>query len=159
MHLKLELKEPCEFFWLRHITGVNIAQCCAKCFTGPYDEPVSRMSRGGERLIECDVDESIDRKPVLAYYLCGLSKRYVWAKNTHVAFVPCPGSTVEVDNDQIHLTVTDAREIRFQDYVPSPAGHFTMKQRTCRNWIFANYVRDGMLAADLEQNAPAAEAS
>ena len=81
----------------------------------------------------------------MAYYLCGLSAGYNWYENTHIAFVPAPGETVTVDNKNIHLTITDARRIDFESYKPNPWGTFTQKQRTCRNWIFANYINDGML--------------
>ena len=81
----------------------------------------------------------------MAYYLCGLSAAYNWYKNTHVAFVPAPGETIELDNENIHLVITDARRVEFEDYKPNPHGFFTQTQRTCRNWIFANYINDGML--------------
>jgi len=89
------------------------------------------------------VDIAPDSK-VKAYYLCGLSKGWVWNNNTHVAFVPCEGQTITIDNDKIHLEITDARQIDFQGYKPDPEGEYTLEQRTCRNWIFANYIRDGM---------------
>ena len=67
-----------------------------------------------------------------------------WPYNTHVAFVPCKGQNIEIDDECIHLLITDARQIDFQGYEPHPVGEFTEEQRTCRNWIFANYVKDGM---------------
>lgn len=62
-----------------------------------------------------------------------------------MAFIPAPGETVFVDNANIRLTITDAKRVDFQSYVPNPPGYFTRRQRTCRNWIFANYINDGML--------------
>ena len=79
-----------------------------------------------------------------AYYLCGLSDGFVWALNTHVAFVPDKHSEIHIENDRIRLDITNARRIHFWDYTPSPPGYFTKQQRTCRNWIFANYIKDGM---------------
>ena len=78
-------------------------------------------------------------------YLCGLSAGFNWYENTHIAFVPASGEMVSVDNKNIQLTITDARRIEFESYKPEPPGYFTQKQRTCRNWIFANYINDGML--------------
>lgn len=142
MHLTLEVKRYHEFFWLRSIRAVNIYECCAECFIGQRDSRVywNTLHRGGE-VISIDV---IEDPTASAYYLCGLSAGYNWHGNTHVAFVPAPGETVTVDNDNIGLAITDARRIEFEDYVPNPPGHFTKKQRTCRNWIFANYIKDGM---------------
>lgn len=143
MHLTLEVKKYHEFFWLRDIQDVNISQCCAKCFIGHKDNRVYEQTyHRAHEVVELDV---IERKEALAYYLCGLSAGYNWYQNTHVAFIPAPGERVEVDNQNIHLMITDAKRIDFFQYKPDPPGFYTRRQRTCRNWIFANYVRDGML--------------
>ena len=142
MRLTLDVKRYHEFFWLRSIQQVNIYRCCAECFIGQRD---SRVYHGTlhQRNAHIDIEVNDDPKAV-AYYLCGLSKGWVWNNNTHVAFVPCEGQTITIDNDKIHLEITDARQIDFQGYKPDPEGEYTLEQRTCRNWIFANYIRDGM---------------
>ena len=146
MHLTLEVKRYHEFFWLRTISAVNINQCCAKCFIGQRDMRVyDQTLRRAYEIVDIDVLES---KKALAYYLCGLSAGYNWHENTHIAFNPAHGETVEVDNPNIRLTITDATRINFFDYKPNPQGHFTERQRRCRNWIFANYIQDGMLKKD-----------
>ncbi len=143
MHLTLRVKRYHEFFWLRDIQAVDIYKCCAECFIGNrysrvYHETLHRPSA----LVEIDVAEN---PRAVAYYLCGLSAGYNWYQNTHVAFVPVKGETVYIDNPNIELTITDAHRIDFADYVPNPPGHFSQRQRRCRNWIFANYINDGML--------------
>lgn len=144
MFMHLEIKNPCEFFWLRRIEAVDISQCCMKCFPGVSDKRVFAASKSAPTTIELEIDENMSLVPPLAYYLCGLAKNWEYAKNTHVAFNPSPGDKVEIENDQIKLLITDAKEIRFQNYKPNPAGNYTQRQRTCRNWIFANYIKDGM---------------
>lgn len=142
MHLRLEIKKKCNFFWLRDIRGVDITQCCAKCFIGDKD---NRVYYGTLHKSEAIVDIIVKQhRAAKAYYLCGLSDGFVWELNTHVAFVPDSGSEVHVENDRIKLDITNARRIHFWDYVPNPPGVFTKQQRTCRNWIFANYIKDGM---------------
>ncbi len=143
MHLTLMVKRYHEFFWLRDIRAVDINQCCAKCFIGQRDMRVynQTLHKTGE-IVDIDVHES---KDALAYYLCGLSAGFNWYQNTHVAFNPVPGALIEVDNANINLKITDAKRIDFFSYKPNPQGYFTQRQRTCRNWIFANYIRDGML--------------
>lgn len=143
MHLTLEVKQYNEFFWLRSIRAVNIYKCCAECFIGQKD---NRVYYGTLHKPKAFIDIEVNHDPkVAAYYLCGLSAGYNWYKNTHIAFVSAPGETVEIDNENIHLVITDACRIDFADYKPNPHGFFTQKQRTCRNWIFANYINDGML--------------
>lgn len=144
MFMHLELKKECEFFWLREIEGVDISQCCMKCFLGTNDKRVYAKSRNAPTVIDIEIYPSISLFQPLAYYLCGLSKHFNYSKNSHVAFNPSPGDTVNVDNDEIKLTITDAKRIDFEKYRPNPEGVFTNRQRTCRNWIFANYIKDGM---------------
>lgn len=144
MQMHLEIKEPCEFFWLRRIDDVDISQCCMKCFPGESDKRVFAASKSAPTTIDLEIEEPNSLFKPIAYYLCGLAKGWAYSKNTHVAFNPSPGDKVEVETDQIKLIITDAKEIHFQDYKPNPVGIFTQRQRTCRNWIFANYVKDGM---------------
>ena len=142
MEFTLELKKKCAFFWLRGIRNARIDKCCAKCFIGDKFNAVYEETR-----FKSDVVVKLDISPdsgVKAYYLCGLSNGFKYEDNTHVVFVPCDGQTVEIENDKIKLKITNAREIHFQDYKPNPEGEFTDEQRHCRNWIFANYLLDGM---------------
>ncbi|MEG1563830.1 MAG: hypothetical protein RR365_08900 [Bacteroides sp.] len=143
MHLTLDVKRYHEFFWLRDIRGVDIYKCCAECFIGGKD---NRIYYGTLHQLTAHIDIEVKEHPkAVAYYLCGLSAGFNWHQNTHVAFIPAIGEQVVVDNPNIHLVITDARRIEFADYKPNPHGYFTHKQRTCRNWIFANYINDGML--------------
>lgn len=141
MHLHLEIKKKCNFFWLRAIRDVNINECCAKCFIGEKD---NRVYYGTLHKSEAVIDINVwQYDGIKAYYLCGLSDGFVWALNTHVAFVPEYGSEIVIDNDRINLVITNARRIHFWDYTPNPPGRFSEQQRKCRNWIFANYIKDG----------------
>ena len=143
MRLTLKVKRYHEFFWLRSIRAVNIYKCCAECFRGQKD---NRVYYGTLHMPKALIDIEVNDDPkAVAYYLCGLSAGYNWSENTHVAFVPEKGCRITVENANIQLTITDARRIDFEEYVPNPPGYFTQRQRHCRNWIFANYVNDGML--------------
>lgn len=143
MHMNLEVKKHYSFFWLRAIYGVRIDKCCIGCFKAKKDNRVYYATRNKKyALVSIDIEND---PAAIAYYVCGISVGSVWANNVHVAFIHAPGEVLEINNDKIGLRITDAREIRFQDYKPDPPGEYTQTQRTCRNWIFANYVNDGML--------------
>ncbi len=142
MHLRLEILKQCNLFWLKDIRDVDISKCCAKCFIGVYDNrfwDATHLKSSG--VVDIIVRQHPEAK---AYYLCGLSDGYVWALNTHVAFVPDENSEIHIENDRIKLDISNARRINFWDYTPNPPGKYTKSQRTCRNWIFANYIKDGM---------------
>lgn len=141
MKLTLQVKEKCSFFWLRGIRRVRNDLCCAKCFIGEaYNEVYEATKYKGDVFIEKDIEQD---STIKAYYLCGLSIGFKYDKNTHIAFVPCIGQNIEVANDRVHIIITDARRIEFENYKPVPVGDFTQEQRLCRNWIFANYLLDG----------------
>lgn len=142
MKLTLDIKQKCAFFWLRAIRDARIDKCCAQCFKGDKFNEVYEGTHFKEKAHI--VQDITPDSRVKAYYLCGLSNGMKYENNTHVAFVPCEGQNITVDNDRIHLEITDARMIDFQGYKPTPEGEFTEEQRTCRNWIFANYLLDGM---------------
>ena len=142
MELTLEIKQKCSFFWLRGIKRTRIDLCCAKCFIGDvFNEVYEQTKYRDHAIVTLNIEPN---KDVKAYYLCGLSKGFKYENNTHVAFVPNENSVVEIDNERINLKITNAREIHFQDYIPNPEGEYSDEQRACRNWIFANYLRDGM---------------
>ena len=140
MKLTLQIKQKCSFFWLRGIRNARIDKCCAKCFIGvKFNEVYEQTLYKDNALVNVDIEPD---ETIKAYYLCGLSKGFKYENNTHVVFVPDKGHTVTLENDRIRLEITDAREIHFQSYKPNPPGEFTEEQRTCRNWIFANYLLD-----------------
>ena len=149
MHLILEVKKYHNFFWLRAIRNVRIDKCCIGCFNAVKDNRVyEKTCHKHYALVDINIEE--DQKAI-AYYLCGISAGSIWKNNIHVAFIPIFGETIRINNDAIGLIVTNAREIHFQNYKPNPPGFFTPKQRTCRNWIFANYIKDGMIWEDYKK--------
>jgi hypothetical protein len=146
MKVSLNIKKPSEFFWLRKIRGVDISQCCAKCFLGVSDTRMFHGTNHGQtpRMIELDLFPS---EEFVAYYLCGLAKDFFYANNTHVAFINAPGELLRLETSQIEVSISNAHHIDFQNmgYKPNPEGRYDRKQRTCRNWIFANLIRDGLV--------------
>ena len=143
MHLSLEVKKYHQHFWLRAIHRVRIDKCCTGCFIGTKDMRVFNATRYKSYVL---VDLEIEDDPqAVAYYLCGISAGCKWENNTHIAFIPALGEKLEFNDEQCGVIITDARQIDFQSYQPNPEGDYTPQQRTCRNWIFANYIRDDML--------------
>jgi hypothetical protein len=146
MRMSLDIKKPSEFFWVRKIRGVDISKCCAECFIGESDTRLyhGTVKNQTPRKIDLDIEPN---KNYIAYYLCGLSKGYKYNFNTHVAFIYRPGETLRVKSPQINLEIINAHRVDFQNmkYTPNPLGYFSKRQQICRNWIFANFIRDGKL--------------
>jgi len=144
MKMSLNVKQTSSFFWLRKIRGVNINKCCAGCFISDKESQLYRMTHYKPVPIVFEMDIEPAEKYV-AYYLCGLSRGMVHANNTHVAFVYAPGEVLHRETEQMKVEISNARWIDFESYVPNPPGEFTEEQRKCRNWIFANFIKDRML--------------
>ena len=144
MTMQLHIHHKSQFFWLRKINGVNIYECCAKCFLGAKDSRVYHATHGAiyPAYLEMDVEPS---EKYIAYYLCGLSAGMKYENNTHVAFLHSPGELLQRETERIKLEISNAKWIDFESYVPNPVGEFSVAQRRCRNWIFANYINDGIL--------------
>jgi hypothetical protein len=144
MKIFLSTKQAYQFFWLRKIRDVDISKCCVKCFIGEAEPKVFHGTKykAPPYSIEFDIEPS---DKYVAYYLCGMSRGFVYENNTHVAFVNAPGDEVHIDNDKLELRISNARFIDFENvgYKPEPQGVYSDEQRTCRNWIFANYIKDG----------------
>ena len=146
MKVSLDIKRASQFFWLCKIRSVDISRCCKKCFRGESEGRLYHGTAYGQtpRFIELEVEPA---KKYVAYYLCGLSAGFKYENNTHVAFAHVPGELLQVETEQIKLEISNAKRIDFEgaDYTPEPPGEYTDEQRACRNWIFANYIRDGMV--------------
>jgi hypothetical protein len=146
MQISLEIKQPSQFFWVRKIRSVDISRCCAKCFIGESDTRLYHGTAYGQtpRFIKLEIEPA---EKYVAYYLCGLSAGFKYEKNTHLAFIHAPGERVHVESEQMEVTIENTRWIDFEgaDYTPNPRGEYTDEQRMCRNWIFANFIRDGMI--------------
>lgn len=105
MKLTLEIRQKCNFFWLRGIRRARIDKCCAQCFIGEaYHEIYEGTRYKDKALVEFDIPHD---DTIKAYYLCGLSRGFCYDNNTHVAFVPYEGQNIEIDNDKIRLVITD----------------------------------------------------
>jgi len=138
--IDLQVKHGYKFFWLKGISKAQIDKCRAECFTGEnYPTVYNNTRREGKSSVSLNI---APLKHIKAFYLCGVSSRY--EDNVHIAFVPEKGSSFSIENSRYRVNVTNAREIHFQSYKPNPDGEYTDEQRSCRNWIFANYLKDGM---------------
>ena len=150
MHLTLEIKQKCSWFWLRTIHRVRIDKCCTGCFIGKKDNRVYDATYFRDHaFVSIDIE---DDPKALAYYLCGISYGMRWSENTHIAFIPEIGSRIEFNNERVSAIITDARQIEFQWYKPNPPGVYTPRQRRCRNWMFANYIKDGLLDKEIKNH-------
>lgn len=129
----LHVNAPFSYLWLKYVSGVNLRVHCARCLLGEYDP---RISARVKELHEQPL------RPSPYYYLCGVSKPYVWSRNFHLAFREKEGSLLSVSRQGIQVEIENAEEIGFSqaDIDPSDPHARSKAYFTCRNWQFAHLI-------------------
>lgn len=121
-----------KYFWLKKINGIDLNKHCAKCLLGDYIDT--------KHVVGYELPDGI-------YYLCGVAYPYIWSNNFHLAFTQEVGNTVELDHNGVHVIVEGARQLPISmDYCDKRNPKYGYKSyRTCRNWQFANYLKQSGL--------------
>ena len=127
----ITVSAPFKYLWLKTVEGVDLNQHCARCLVGRYSKAVSNTMKQAEYI---PLEDSV-------YYLCGVALPFNWHRNFHLAFRPCPGSTIDYDSNGIHVLVEDAERLPVSaEYIDPADPHANVKAySTCRNWQFAHY--------------------
>ena len=130
--------------WCLYVNGARLEYHCQKSLIGIRSRKFSKGAKHGYA----------DKPPILldetanypfAYYICGVSEPYRWDYNFHLAFKFAPQSTCEVKTPREHFALEHAERINIdalESYIDkSDPNYGNTEFRTCRNWIFANYVQ------------------
>ncbi len=133
--LSIEVEAPFRYLWLKYVTGVNLNIHCAGGLKGKYSTEISNKTKSAEMVL--------DEHEAKAYYLCGVSTPYNWAKNFHLAFISAPGSSLLYESNGIAVNIKNVQRVQFEEYNARMQSQSEKRDRkefyTCRNWIFANY--------------------
>ncbi|MFI0912523.1 hypothetical protein [Streptomyces abikoensis] len=88
-------------------------------------------------VMRVDLDEF---RPPLAWYLCGVSRR--WETNAHLAFEAAPDEEHELEVQGLQVVLRGGRPISFgPEAIPEGDPHAGDKAYTaCRNWQFAHHL-------------------
>ena len=128
---EIRVTRPMRYFWLKSVEGVNLEQHCAKSLIGSYDK---RISSTVKQITDVQLDGQV-------YYLCGVSKPYIWAHNFHLAFRHKEGATLTYESNGVSVMIKNAERILFSDAdIDWSLTKASKKEfNTCRNWQFANW--------------------
>ena len=120
------------YLWLKYVTGFDLSVHCAKCLRGEYSTQLSADTKH-EQFI------ALNEHTCQYYYLCGVTKPYLWRKNLHIAFRYKKGSCIEYNDGETQVTIVDAERIPIKNL-----GDYGLERNgnkpaycTCRNWRFA----------------------
>lgn len=132
--LHMSVTAPFSYLWLKYVHGVDLNVHCAKCLLGDYEQRINANAPefGNIRLREAPY-----------YYLCGVSRPYVWSRNFHLAFREKEGSVLEMKSNGIHVILQNAERVTFsqEDIDPGDPHAKSKAYYTCRNWQFAHKIR------------------
>lgn len=131
--LQLSVSKPFSYLWLKYVHGTDLSVHCAKSLLGEYEPRIHTNS---------PEFSNIPLRPSPYYYLCGVSKPYVWSRNFHLAFREKEGGMLEVKRNGIHIILQNAEEIKFsqEDINPTDPHAHHKSYFTCRNWQFAHKI-------------------
>jgi hypothetical protein len=130
--------------WLKYVTAVDLGVHCIRSLVGRRAriDPAAPLQ-----------SVRLDEHPSpAAFYLCAVSRPYVWSQNAHLAFENAPGESWSgiALVPQLRVVLHNARPITGWggQSVPADAPHaHDRRYATCRNWQFAWYLH-------LERSAP-----
>lgn len=140
--LSFESNEIWMYLWLKYITGVNLNVHCAKSLLGIYSKKINAKNK--KFSIELDEDT------VEYFYLCGVTRPYIWKNNFHLAFKKKDGEKFEYVFNGTKVIVENAEKIDFS-MADVDWNNPNAKKRdyiTCRNWQFANWYNKNVCKND-----------
>jgi hypothetical protein len=133
---RLELKKTYRIEWLRYITGVNLSEHCMKAFLGTNDPRIKGYKKG---YYDINLKEGYQY-----YYFCAVHEDWIWKNNVHIAFREKTGSRIIIDNERVNCLIENAEGIPIYNTSIDP-NHPQAHNKlfnTCRNWMFANMIKN-----------------
>lgn len=133
----LRINRHYRYLWLKHITGVDLSQHCARCLIGDYERTVNRATRECRDIVLGD--------KYVAHYLCGVIN---YADNLHCAIMRKDGAHTEAHDEKFDIVIDGGVIVPISAAsIPASAPHAGERAfYTCRNWQFANWLKANNLS-------------
>lgn len=128
----LTVKLPYRYLWLKHVTGVDLSQHCARCLCGDYAPEVRRWRHEYKDIVLDD--------RYIAHYLCGVLN---YENNLHCAIMRKDGVNTEAHDYKYDIEIEGGIIVPISPAsIPPDIPHAKTKAFcTCRNWQFANWLK------------------
>ena len=142
---EIDIQNQWSFIWLMYVNDVDLSKHCKPCLKGYTSKKIGKWTRHEENVC-------LDESEAKYYYLCGGSYPYKWENNFHLAWKEKRGASFEYSFNGITIRLKNAERIEFsaddvdlsQKYADRPEYY------TCRNWQFANRVKEEIDLKDLD---------
>jgi len=133
---------------MKYVVDVDLSKHCQECLLGVKSRKFSKGRATGYAdlpPILLDEAEWMRLKSPIFGYICGGAGSWEYSHNLHIPFRHAPGETFEVKTPREHFVLEHAERINIdalESYIDkSDPNYGNTEFRTCRNWIFANYVQ------------------
>lgn len=129
---EMKTKRNWMYLWGKYVNGVDLENHCAKCLLGKYSKKINKDTKEVKNLV---LDEGSSK----IFYLCGVTKPYVWEDNFHLALRYKEGCNIKINKKSIYLELENAEELPI-DFDINNCEHEKKTKKeysTCRNWQFA----------------------
>lgn len=137
----LRVENKFRYFWLKYVTGVNLNVHCAGCLKGEYSSKIHKPEKTS--LVETWSNCVLDEHDSQIFYLCGVTKKFDWWNNFHLAFQRMPGAVFTFDIHGVSGEISNAKQLEIDIssmYHVNNKNLVNEKFNSCRNWRFANYL-------------------
>lgn len=141
--IRLQINDRYGYLWLKEVRNVDLTQHCASALVGSYQPQVNAGRLGADLRHEPINLELSHLAPARAYYLCGVTRPYVWARNAHIAMEPDEtAGSATFESHGLTVETSGLRRIEFSeaDIDPADPNIGRAAYRTCRNWQFAHWL-------------------
>jgi hypothetical protein len=120
-----------------YVNGIDLEKHCKPCLKGFTSKKIGKWTKHEQNVM-------LDESEAKYYYLCGGSYPYKWENNFHLAWKEKIGSSFEYSFNGITIKIKNGAMIEFsEDDIEKGQKHASRKEYyTCRNWQFANRVKD-----------------
>jgi hypothetical protein len=131
--ITFESNEVWMYLWLKYVKSIDTSVHCGKCLIGEYSKKIDAQKNH----FSIELDESDSEY----FYLCGVTKPYVWKNNFHLAFKKSEGKSFKYNFNGTFVEIENAEKIDFSMNDIDWNLPFARKKEycTCRNWQFANW--------------------
>ena len=125
------------FIWLMYVSGIDLEKHCKPCLKGFTSKKIGKWTKHEKNV-------PLDESKAKYYYLCGGSYPYKWENNFHLAWKESPGKSFEYSFNGITIKIMNGERIEFSQDDIEKGQKYASKEEyfTCRNWQFANRVKD-----------------
>lgn len=144
---EIKIEKQWSFIWLMYVNDIDLRKHCKQCLKGYTSKKIGKWTKHKKNI-------KLNESEAKYYYLCGGSYPYIWENNFHLAWKEKLGKSFEYTSNGITIKVKNGERIEFTEKdIEKTQKHANQSEYyTCRNWQFANKIKNTIYNEDGEEN-------